>query len=100
MESLVTGLLFVALDFFPGTPVNLVQRPDGDYKYPEIPTLPTTLEQAKDAVTRIMNKLEEIDFKELIASLEVNRRWHQTYGQLPGFRGNDSLACANHAEGR
>ena len=70
MESLVTGLLFIALDFFPGTPINLVQRTDGDYKYPEIPTLPTTLEQAKDAVTRIMNRLEEIDFKGLIASLD------------------------------
>jgi paraquat-inducible protein B len=70
MESLVTGLLFVALDFFPGTPINLVQRTDGDYRYPEIPTMPTTLEQAKDAVTQILNKLEEIDFKALIASLE------------------------------
>jgi paraquat-inducible protein B len=70
MESLVTGLLFVALDFFPGTPINLVQSTDGNYKYQEIPTLPTTLEQAKDAATRIMNKLEEIDFKGLIASLD------------------------------
>jgi paraquat-inducible protein B len=70
MESLVTGLLFVALDFFPGTPINLVQRTDGKYRYPEIPTLPTTLEQAKDAATRIMTKLEEIDFKGLIASLD------------------------------
>jgi len=70
MESLVTGLLYVAIDFFPGTPINLVQRTNGDYKYPEIPTLPTSLEQAKDAVTRILSKLEEIDFKALIASLE------------------------------
>ena len=70
MESLVTGLLFVALDFFPGTPINLVQRENADNKYPEIPTLPTSLEQAKDAVTQIFNKLEEIDFKALIASLE------------------------------
>jgi paraquat-inducible protein B len=70
MESLVTGLLFISLDFFPGTPFTLVQRTDGDYKYPEIPTLPTTLEQAKGAATRIMNKLEEIDFKGLIASLD------------------------------
>ena len=68
MESLVTGLLFIALDFFPGTPINLVQSTGGDYKYPEIPTLPTTLEQAKGAVTRIMNKIEEIDFKGLDAT--------------------------------
>jgi paraquat-inducible protein B len=70
MESLVTGLLYVALDFFPGTPINLVQQENADNKYPEVPTLPTSLEQAKDAITRILNKLEEIDFKALIASLE------------------------------
>src|SRR5262249_15813424 len=70
MESLVTGLLFVALDFFPDTPITLVQQENADNKYPEIPTLPTSLEQAKDAVTQIFNKLEEINFKALIASLE------------------------------
>jgi paraquat-inducible protein B len=71
MESLVTGLLYVALDFFPGTPINLVQQEKGDYQYPEIPTLPTTLEQAKGAVTRVISKLEDIDFKELGANLEA-----------------------------
>jgi len=70
MESLVTGLLFVSLDFFPDTPINLVQKEKGDYKYPEIPTVPTTLEQAKGALTRVMSKLEDIDFKELGANLE------------------------------
>ena len=71
MESLVTGLLFVALDFFPDTPINLVQQATGDYEYPEIPTVPTTLEQARGAVTRIINKLEDIDFKELDANLQA-----------------------------
>jgi paraquat-inducible protein B len=71
MESLVTGLLYVALDFFPDTPINLVQKPGGDYDYPEIPTLPTTLEQAKGALTRVISKLEDIDFKELDANLQA-----------------------------
>src|SRR5437870_7189560 len=71
MESLVTGLLYVAIDLFPGTPINLVQQENADNKYWEIPTLPTSLEQAKDAVTRIINKLEEIDFKELGATLQA-----------------------------
>jgi paraquat-inducible protein B len=70
MESLVTGLLYVSLDFLPGTPINLVQGPDGNYKYPELPTLPTSLEQAKGALTRVISKLEDIDFKELGANLE------------------------------
>jgi len=68
-ESLVTGLLYVGLDFFPNTPIRLVQQPGGHYQYPEIPTTPTTLEQAQDAVTRIINKLEEIDFKGVTKSL-------------------------------
>jgi paraquat-inducible protein B len=68
-ESLVTGVLYIALDFFPGTPINLVQQPNGDNKYPEIPTIPTEFEQAKDAISRIIDKLEEIDFKGLAKSL-------------------------------
>jgi paraquat-inducible protein B len=70
MESLVTGLLYVALDFFPDTPINFIQQANADTKYPEIPTLPTAIEQAKDAVTRVIDKLEEIDFKRLITTLE------------------------------
>lgn len=69
MESLVTGLLYVGLDFFPGTPVKLVQQPGGQHKYPEIPTTPTDLEQAKDALSQVMAKLEKIDFKGLVNSL-------------------------------
>lgn len=68
-ESLVTGVLYVGLDFFPATSINLVQKPDGDYKYPEIPTVATELEQAHDALTRIVNRLDEIDFKGLINSV-------------------------------
>jgi paraquat-inducible protein B len=71
MESLVTGLLYIAIDLFPGTPINLVQQENADNKYWEIPTLPTSLEQAKGAVMRVISKLEDIDFKELGANLEA-----------------------------
>ena len=69
MESLVTGLLYVGLDLFPNSPVRLVQTTGNNYRYPEIPTTPTTLEEAQDAVTRIISKLEELDFKGLTKSL-------------------------------
>jgi paraquat-inducible protein B len=69
MESLVTGLLYVGLDLFPGTPINLVQKPNGNYKYPEIPTLPTPLEQAQDTATKVIAKLAEVDFKALMDSI-------------------------------
>jgi paraquat-inducible protein B len=71
MESLVTGLLYVGLDLFPGSPVKLVQRLGGNYQHPEIPTTPTTLEQAQDAVSRALAKLEEMDFKAMVDSLTL-----------------------------
>jgi paraquat-inducible protein B len=68
-ESLVTGVLYVGLDLFPGTPANFVQPPGS--KYEEIPTVPTALEQAQDAATKIIAKLEEIDFKGLMNSTKA-----------------------------
>ncbi|HEX2933106.1 MAG TPA: MlaD family protein [Candidatus Binatia bacterium] len=69
MESLVTGLLYVGLDFFPDTPIRLVQQPGARHQYPEIPTTPTSLELAQDAVTQILKKIEEIDFRGVAKAL-------------------------------
>lgn len=41
MKSLITGQLYVALDFFPDKPIRLVGL---DKRYPEIPTIPSTSE--------------------------------------------------------
>ena len=68
-ESLVTGLLYVGLDFFPGSPIHLIQKPDQDHKYLEIPTVPTYLEQAQDTAAKILTKLEEVDFKGMMDSV-------------------------------
>lgn len=68
MESFVTGLLFVGLDFFPGSPVTLVQPPGSQLPYPEIPTQPTPLQVAGSKANEILARLDEIDFKELIES--------------------------------
>jgi paraquat-inducible protein B len=64
-ESLVTGLLFVNLDFFPASPARLL-HPDGDVQ--EIPTLPTTIEQATQAVKQIVDRLQDIDLEALVDS--------------------------------
>jgi paraquat-inducible protein B len=50
-QSFVTGQLAINIDFFPGTPVRLVGGPQ---KYPEFPTIPSTL-------SAIGKRLEEID---------------------------------------
>jgi paraquat-inducible protein B len=62
----VTGVLFVELDYHPNTPLTLMGSWDGT---PEIPTLPTQIEQAQTAVKAIIQKLDEINFKGLIEEL-------------------------------
>lgn len=58
MQSFVTGQKFVALDFFPDTPINLVGD-DREEKVPEFPTVESSTE-------RLTKTLEELPIKELI----------------------------------
>lgn len=65
-ESLVTGVLYINLDFHPGSSVNLVQASGSGYK--EIPTIPTTFEAVQAEVMKVIGNLKEIKIKELIDS--------------------------------
>jgi len=57
--SFVTGQLMVALDFFPGKPANYVGL---NKNYPEIPSIPTSLEQ-------LQKTLENLPFREIVTNL-------------------------------
>ncbi len=59
-QSLLTGLLYIELDFHPETALNLV---DIDSPYVQLPTIPTNLQ-------RITQKLEDIDVSKLTNDLE------------------------------
>jgi paraquat-inducible protein B len=60
LESFVTGVLFVALDVFPGTPANYVQQPGAHgYRYREIPTEPSSIDKARDAVNQVLTRLAD-----------------------------------------
>jgi paraquat-inducible protein B len=67
-ESLVTGLLYIDLDFRPAEPVLLVLDPQ-KAKYPEIPTVPTQLEQLQETAVQALAKLQKVDFNALITSM-------------------------------
>jgi paraquat-inducible protein B len=67
MESFVTGLLYVKLDMLPGTAIHLVK--DVTMPYPELPTLPTPLEEVQNKATQLLVKLETLDLAGLVASL-------------------------------
>lgn len=95
-QSLLTGLLFIQLDFFPDTEVRFVAKQPSDP--PEIPTIPTTLEEASTQAREIINDLREIDFKGMveeanralsgISKLANDPALHSALDQLPGTMKN------------
>jgi paraquat-inducible protein B len=58
LQSLLTGQLFIQLDFYPGTPVDLV----GGAEYTEIPTIPTPIE-------KITKKLEDFPVEKIMNNI-------------------------------
>ena len=71
-ESFVTGLLFVALDYFPGSPATFAQLPrTGKFRYREIPTEASSAEKARTAVSEVLSRLAESDFKGLVDSARL-----------------------------
>jgi paraquat-inducible protein B len=66
-ESFVTGVLYVGLDFFPGSPAVLVHADLPDVF--EVPTMPTTLERASQALTRLMTRIENTDLEGILRSV-------------------------------
>lgn len=68
-ESFVTGVLFVALEYFPGSPATLVQlSASRKFRYREIPTEPSSTEKARMAVTEVLTKLAASDLEGLVDS--------------------------------
>jgi paraquat-inducible protein B len=66
-QSLVTGLLFIQLDFRPDVPATFVLPRDA--KVVEIPTIPTTMEQVQSAAENIFRRLQEVHVEALVKSL-------------------------------
>ena len=59
-DSFVTGLMYVALDIEPNTPIQMVAPPGSPLQ--EIPAVPNTLEQAQAVAVRIFERLDKVDF--------------------------------------
>jgi len=58
--SIVTGVLYVDFDLLPGSRLDLVQREDAPV--PELPTLPTALEEMTKSVSDVLTELRAVDF--------------------------------------
>jgi paraquat-inducible protein B len=78
-QSLLTGLLFVNLDFYPKAPVRLV---GGAEPYPEIPTIPSGFEQLQESAGDVAMRLPEL-LDQLNGLLtELNHTLNQTSGEF------------------
>ena len=64
-QSMVTGLLFVQLNFAPDTPAVFELPPGGDH-LPEIPTIPTTMEQVQSSAEAILRKLKDMKLEKVV----------------------------------
>ncbi|MFM7735873.1 MAG: MlaD family protein [Alphaproteobacteria bacterium] len=83
-ESILTGVLFVELNFHPETAATYVGSWDGTT---EVPTLPTQLERLQEQIRGAIAKINEIDFKGLIDSLTTTSDSVREFASSPDLKG-------------
>ena len=66
-DSFVTGLMYVALDIEPDTPIQMVAPPGSPLQ--EIPAIPNTLEQAQKVAVRIFERLDKVNFNAVFTQM-------------------------------
>jgi paraquat-inducible protein B len=105
MQSFVTGLLLVSLDFHPGTPVT---RLGVDPTYPEVPTVPTEMQQLLDQARQAVTKLGQLPLAELLGEAVGMLKRVNTLLDLPELRHalvslnglmTDTQQLVHHTEG-
>lgn len=72
-ESMVTGQLFIQLDFHPEAPA-VEPRIDPLTKLPEIPTIPTTRQQVEQVVRKALEKIGDLPLEEIVKNLNDTLR--------------------------
>ena len=60
--NLLTGQLFIDLDMYPDEPPRKILYGG---KYPELPTIPTPIEEITKGITRIVEKLEKLPLEQI-----------------------------------
>ncbi|QSA97825.1 MlaD family protein [Methylococcus sp. EFPC2] len=69
MQSLLTGLLYVDLDFYPDKPARLVGI---DYHgLRELPSIPTTTDELKNAAEEVVNQIRKLPLEEMVKDLSA-----------------------------
>jgi paraquat-inducible protein B len=74
--SLLTGQLYVTVDFFPAAPKATIDRRKSP---PELPTVPGNLQGLQDSITSLVAKLNKIPFE------TIGKDLHQTLADADGL---------------
>ncbi len=73
-ESLITGMLYLELDYHPDAPPPVFLQDEkssaGEERYAEMPTLPSTIEAIIENASKAIAKLSKIDFESIGKNLE------------------------------
>lgn len=64
--NMMTGHLYIEMDFLPDTPVKLVGSNSG---LPEIPVIPSNSEEIQNTVTQVMTDVRDLPLREMFNSL-------------------------------
>lgn len=88
-QSFVTGLLMVNLDFHPDTPI---KRRGLDPKHPELPTVPTEIQQLLDDVRQTVTNLSRLPLETLLGEAVGTFKRVNSLLDEPGLR--QALASA------
>jgi paraquat-inducible protein B len=92
-QSVITGVLYVELDYFPDTPVRLH---DAKGIHAEVPTLPSNLGALTKAVSQTLDQLSRVDFVAITKKVDsILGRIDQGASQIEFTRINGNLVKAS-----
>jgi len=69
IQSLLTGLLYVNLDFYPNYEVRLTGLSYKDY--PEVPAIPTTVDEVRGALEHVVTKIKDMPLDSMVRDLSA-----------------------------
>jgi paraquat-inducible protein B len=83
MQSFVTGLLYVALDFYPDTPLRLLGL---DPTHTELPTIPSDMDQLKASLQDALGELKKLPLEALFSEAIGTLKRANTLLELPELK--------------
>jgi paraquat-inducible protein B len=91
-QSIVTGLLYVELGFYPGTPVRYLQAGD---TFMEIPTIPSNLQEIVSRAMQAVARISQLPIEDMVKSFTELAKSTQGFVDDPKLK--EAVASMNGA---